>query len=120
VRMSPDARLLVDEMIEVLVQRPHLSSPDLAAALEPRLDQLVAGLAPSLAPIRRKLFAIRGWFPILRRPGALQPHGGMAYVRSFLFADCFLLDCLLAGPPDPGPEDAPPGGGCEGAAAVRL
>jgi hypothetical protein len=106
VQMSPDAPALVREMAEVLEHHPHLSGPDLAATLEPRLDQLVAGLAPSLAPIRRKLFAIRGWLHILRRPGALRHHGGQAYIRSFLLADCAALDCLLAGPPDPNPNDA--------------
>src|SRR5690348_9863933 len=68
VQMSPDAPALVREMAEVLEHQPHLSGPDLAATLEPRLEQLVAGLAPSLAPIRRKLFAMRGWLHILRRP----------------------------------------------------
>ena len=105
-QMSPDAPALVREMAEVLEHQPHLSGPDLAATLEPRLEQLVAGLAPSLAPIRRKLFAMRGWLHILRRPGAVRHHGGPAYIRSFLLADCAALDCLLAGPPDPDPNDA--------------
>ncbi len=106
-RMSPDARALVREIADVLEHQPHLSGPDLAATLEPRLRQLVAGLAPSLPPIQRKLFAIRGWLHILRRAGALRHHGGTAYIRSFLLADCAVLDCLLAGPPDPDSVEAP-------------
>jgi hypothetical protein len=104
--MSPDARTLVLEMTEVLEHQPNLSAPYLAATLEPRLDQLVAGLAPSLPPIRRKLIAIRGWLYMLRRPATLQRHGGPACIRSVLLADCAVLDCLLAGPPDPDPDDA--------------
>ncbi len=105
-RMSPDAPALVREMAEVLEHQAHLRGPELAATLEPRLNQLVASLAPSRAPIRRKLFAIRGWLHVLRRPDAARHHGGMAYVRSFLLADCAVLDCLLAGPPDPDPNEA--------------
>jgi len=102
--MSPDAPALLRDMAEVLEQQPNLRGPELAATLEPRLDQLVASVAPSLAPIRRKLFAMRGWLQVLRRPDAARHHGGMAYIRSFLLADCAVLECLLAGPPDPDPE----------------
>jgi hypothetical protein len=105
-RMSPDAPALVREMTEVLEHQPHLRGPALAGTLEPRLDQLVASLAPSMEPIRRKLFSIRGWLHVLRRPDAARQHGGMAYIRSFLLADCAVLDCLLAGPPDPDPNEA--------------
>ncbi|MCI0435290.1 MAG: hypothetical protein L0271_16860, partial [Gemmatimonadetes bacterium] len=80
-KMSPDARALVLEIVELVEQQPHLEGSDLAAALEPRLEQLVAGLAPSLLPIRRKLFALRGWLDILRRPEAVRHHGGTACIR---------------------------------------
>ena len=105
-RMSPDAPALLRDMAEVLEHQPHLRGPELAATLEPRLDQLVASVAPSLGPIRRKLFAMRAWLHVLRRPDAARHHGGTAYIRSFLLADCAVLDCLLAGPPDPDPNDA--------------
>lgn len=104
-RMSPDAPALVRDMADVLEQQPHLGGAELAATLEPRLNQLVASVAPSVAPIRRKLFSIRGWLHVLRRPGSTRRHGGMANIRSFLLADCAALDCLLAGPPDPDPNE---------------
>jgi hypothetical protein len=109
-RMSPDAPALLRDMAEVLEQQPHLGGPELAATLEPRLDQLVASVAPSLTPIRRRLFAIRGWLHVLRRPDAAWDHGGMASIRSFLLAECTVLECFLAGPPDPDPNEALDGG----------
>jgi len=105
VRMSPDAPGLLRDMAAVLQREPHLRGPELAATLEPRLNQLVASVAPSLPPIRRKLFAMRRWLHVLRHPGAARHHGGLAHVRSFLLADCAVLDCLLAGPPDPDPDE---------------
>ena len=104
-RMSPDAPTLLRDIAEVLEHQPHLRGPELAATIEPRLDQLVASIAPSLAPIRQKLFAMRGWLHALRRPEAIRHHGGLAYIRSFLLADCAVLECLLAGPPDPDPHE---------------
>lgn len=103
-KMSPDGPAIVQEMIEVLRQN-RLSDPDLAAAIEPRLNELVAGLAPAPPAVGRKLLAVRGWLDVLRRPGAVRHHGGVDYVRSFLLADCAVLDCLLAGPPDPDPGE---------------
>jgi hypothetical protein len=109
-RISPDAPALLHRMTDVLEHQLYLKGPELAASLEPRLDQLVASVAPSAAPIRRKLFAMRGWLHVLRRPDAARRHGGIAYIRSFLLADCAALECLLAGPPDPDPGEVAHGG----------
>jgi hypothetical protein len=109
-RMSPDAPALLHGMADVLEQQLYLKGPELAASLEPRLDQLVASVAPSAEPIRRKLFAMRGWLHVLRRPDAARRYGGLAYIRSFLLADCAALECLLAGPPDPDPGEVSDGG----------
>lgn len=91
---------VIHEMRDVLAHGEHMGGPDLAAALEPRLNRLVVELAPFIPPVRSKLFGLRGWLGVLRRPGALQHYGGTGYVRSFLLADCEILECYLAGPPD--------------------
>ena len=91
---------VIHEMRDVLAHGEHMSGPDLAAALEPRLNRLVVELAPFVPPVQKKLLGLRGWLGVLRRPHALQHYGGPAFVRSFLVADCEVLECYLAGPPD--------------------
>jgi len=91
---------VIHEMRDVLAHGAHMGGPDLAAALEPRLNRLAVELAPFIPPVRSKLFGLRGWLGVLRRPGALQHYGETGYVRSFLLADCEILECYLAGPPD--------------------
>lgn len=97
--MNPDGPALLLEMIEALRQ-PNLNDSDLVKVFEPRLNMLVAGLVPAPPAIGRKLLAIHGWLEILRQPGALQQYAGVGYARSFLLADCAVLECFLAGPPD--------------------
>ena len=100
-RRSSEPALVIHEMRDLLSHGEHMSGLNLAASLEPRLNRLLVELVPLIPPVRRKIFGLRGWLGVLRRPNALQHYGGTEYVRSFLLADCEILECLLAGPPDP-------------------
>src|SRR5512135_1070728 len=95
-RRSSEPALVIQEMRDLLSHGEHMSGLDLAASLEPRLNRLVVELVPLIPPVRNKLFGLRGWLGVLRRPNALQHYGGTGYVRSFLLADCEILECYMA------------------------
>jgi hypothetical protein len=99
-RLPSEPVRVIHEMRDLLSLGEHMSGLELAASLEPRLNRLVVELAPLIPLVRSKLFGLRGWLGVLRRPDALQHYGGIGYVRSFLLADCEILECYLGGPPD--------------------
>lgn len=100
-----EARDAVLELREFLIFGGHLSGPELAAGVRQRVDRIAELPAAEHEAITAKLLALREWVQIFEAPADLAQHGGTGTVRSLLLADCGVMYCYLAGPPDPAPPD---------------
>ncbi|MGH7629857.1 MAG: hypothetical protein ACREOF_10845 [Gemmatimonadales bacterium] len=95
-----EAKDAVLELREFLIFGGHLSGPELAAGVGRRVDRIVQLPAAEHDAIMAKLLALREWVQIFESPAELAQHGGTPTVRSLLLADCGVMYCYLAGPPD--------------------
>lgn len=105
-----EAKDAVLELREFLIFGGHLSGPELAAGVGRRVDRIAQLPAAEHEAITAKLLALREWVQVFGSPAELAQHGGTATVRSLLLADCGVMYCYLAGPPDastaPDPQEA--------------
>ncbi|MGH7518826.1 MAG: hypothetical protein ACREOC_15405 [Gemmatimonadales bacterium] len=96
-RRAKDAVL---ELRDFLLFSGHLSGPELAVGIDQRLDTIAELPEVEQDAIAGKLLALRDWVGVLGAAPRLEAHGGAATVRSLLLADCGVMYCYLAGPPD--------------------
>jgi hypothetical protein len=96
-RPAKDAVL---ELRDFLIFSGHLSGPELAVGIDRRLEAMAGLPEVEHDAIAGKLLALRDWVGVLGAAPRLEAHGGAATVRSLLLADCGVMYCYLAGPPD--------------------
>jgi hypothetical protein len=95
-----EAKEAVLDLRERLLFTGDLDGLELALEIQRRLDAIMPLPAAQHHPVMQKLDALREWVGVLSSPARLEEHGGPAMVRSLLLADCAVLYCYLAGPPD--------------------